>query len=62
MALDRTTVGGAPRTVPARVRLMLVLYWLAHGGSQFSCRDGADVASSTFSGILRDVVDALLDA
>jgi len=41
---------------------MLVLYWLAHGGSQFSCSDGADVPSSTFSGILRDVVDALLDA
>jgi len=41
---------------------MQVFYWLARGGSQFSCSDCADVPSSTFSGILRDVVDALLDA
>jgi len=62
LAPDRRRSGGAARTVPARVRLMLVLYWLAHGGSQISISDGADVPSSTFSDTLREVVDALLSS
>lgn len=42
--------------VEPRVQLLLTLYWLAHGTSQFAASDGADVAASSCSGILREVV------
>lgn len=35
-------------TVKPRVKLLLTLYWLAHGTSQFTASDGADVPASFF--------------
>jgi len=50
---------GRPPTVAPRVRLLLTLFWLAHGGSQFVACDVADVAKSTFSAILCEVLSAI---
>jgi len=45
--------------VAPRVRLLLTLFWLAHGSSQFAACDVAYVAESTFSAILREVLSAI---
>jgi len=51
---------GRPPTVPPRTRLLVVLFWLAHGGPQFITCEVADMAESTFSSILREVLAALI--
>lgn len=54
--------GRRPSTVKPRVRLLLTLFWLAHGDSQFSFSDGADVPASSFSSILRKAIQGILSA
>jgi len=51
---------GRPPTIPPRVRLLVVLFWLAHGGSQFVACEVADLAESTFCAILREVLAAII--
>jgi len=51
---------GRPPTIPPRVRLPVVLFWLAHGGSQFVACEVADLADSTFCAILREVLAAII--
>jgi len=43
---------GRPQTIPPRVRLLVVLFWLAHGGSQFVACEIAYLADSTLCAIL----------
>jgi len=51
---------GRPPTIPPRVRLLVVLFWLAHGGSQFVACEVADLAESIFCAILREVLAAII--
>lgn len=53
---------GRPPQIEPHIRLLVVLFWLGHGGSQFTTCEVADIAESTFSPILRETVDALLRA
>jgi len=41
------------------IKLLLTLYWFAHGGSQLAMNYGADVPSSSFSGIVLAVTAAI---
>lgn len=52
-------VVGRYSTVRPRIRLLLLLYWLAHGGEQQVMCHIADVAEATFSGILCALFAAL---
>jgi len=47
---------GQPPTIPPHVQLLVVLFCLAHGGLQFVACEEADMAESTFSAILREVL------
>jgi len=49
---------GHPLNILARIRLLLVLYWLAQGGSLLLMCDTADVSESTFNRMLREVLFA----
>jgi len=49
-----------PPTIPPRVRLLVFLFWLAHGGAQFVACEVSDLAESTFCAILREVFAAII--
>lgn len=49
-------------TIEPAIRLMVVLFWHGHGGSQFVTCEAADMAESTFSLILRETISAILHA
>jgi len=51
---------GRPPTIPLRVPLLVALFWLPPGGSQFVACEVADLAESTFCAILRDVLPAII--
>jgi len=50
---------GHPPEIHPRTRLILVLYWLAQGGSLLLTCDTADVSESTFNRVLREVLSAI---
>lgn len=53
---------GRPPQIEPHIQLLVVLFWLGHGGSQYTACEVADIAESTFYPILRETVDALLRA
>jgi len=50
---------GHPPEIHPRIRLLLVLYWLAQGGSLLLTCNTADVSESTFNRVLREVLSAI---
>lgn len=59
---DGDGVVGRPPTIEPRIRLLVVVFWLGQGGSQFTSCEVADMAAATFSPILLEVVGAILSA
>lgn len=53
---------GRPSTIEPRIRLLVVPFWLGHGGSQFNTCEVPDMAESKFSPVLREVLRAILSA
>lgn len=55
-------VVGRPPSIAPRIRLMVVIFWLGHGGSQFIACEAANMAESYFCPILREMICANLRA
>lgn len=56
---DGDGVVGLVPSIEPRIRLLVVLFWLGQGGSQFEACEVADMANSTFSPIVREVLRAI---